>query len=102
MIAITPGRFLIYHSVSSNDRPQTFEAGSETEPLGIRTRGNPERKLAMLVTITIPTALRQFTDGNTSIKVEASTAGEALDHLATAHPELRRHSMMKKTVCEAS
>ena len=45
----------------------------------------------MLVTITIPTALRQFTDGNTSIKVEASTAGEALDHLATTHPELRRH-----------
>jgi sulfur-carrier protein adenylyltransferase/sulfurtransferase len=45
----------------------------------------------MLVTITIPTALRQFTDGNANIKVEASTAGEALDRLATAHPELRRH-----------
>jgi adenylyltransferase/sulfurtransferase len=45
----------------------------------------------MLVTISIPTALRQFTDGNTSIKVEATTAGEALERLAVAHPELRRH-----------
>ncbi|HLE62365.1 MAG TPA: molybdopterin-synthase adenylyltransferase MoeB [Pyrinomonadaceae bacterium] len=45
----------------------------------------------MLVTITIPTALRQFTDGNTTIKVDATTAGEALDRLAVAHPELRRH-----------
>jgi sulfur-carrier protein adenylyltransferase/sulfurtransferase len=45
----------------------------------------------MLVTITIPTALRQFTEGNTSIKVEAATAGEALNRLTTVHPELRRH-----------
>src|SRR4029453_11490092 len=45
----------------------------------------------MLVTIAIPTALRQFTQGQTSIKVEAATAGERLDRLAVAHPDLRRH-----------
>jgi adenylyltransferase/sulfurtransferase len=45
----------------------------------------------MLVTIAIPTALRQFTQGQTNIKVEATTAGEAIDQLAVAHPELRRH-----------
>jgi molybdopterin/thiamine biosynthesis adenylyltransferase/rhodanese-related sulfurtransferase/molybdopterin converting factor small subunit len=45
----------------------------------------------MLVTITIPTALRQFTDGNTTIKVDATTAGEAVERLAVLHPELRRH-----------
>jgi len=45
----------------------------------------------MSVTITIPTALRQFTDGSTTLKLEAATAGEALEALAVAHPELRRH-----------
>jgi adenylyltransferase/sulfurtransferase len=45
----------------------------------------------MLVTITIPTALRQFTEGNTSIKVNAGTAGEALEQLTSAHPQLRKH-----------
>src|SRR5262245_46233646 len=45
----------------------------------------------MLVTITIPTALRQFTEGNTNIKVNAATAGEALEQLTAAHPELRKH-----------
>ena len=45
----------------------------------------------MLVTINIPSALRQFTDGNTAIKIEATTAGEALERLATEHPDLRRH-----------
>jgi molybdopterin/thiamine biosynthesis adenylyltransferase/rhodanese-related sulfurtransferase/molybdopterin converting factor small subunit len=45
----------------------------------------------MSVTITIPTALRQFTGGTSRIEVEASTAGEALNQLTSQHAELRRH-----------
>ena len=45
----------------------------------------------MSVTINIPTALRQFTGGNSRIEVEATTAGEALDRLTSLHTELRRH-----------
>jgi adenylyltransferase/sulfurtransferase len=45
----------------------------------------------MAVTINVPTALRQFTGGNSRIEVEATTAGEALDQLTSTHPDLRRH-----------
>jgi adenylyltransferase/sulfurtransferase len=45
----------------------------------------------MPVTISIPTALRQFTGGTTHIEVEAATAGEALDRLTSLHPDLRPH-----------
>jgi adenylyltransferase/sulfurtransferase len=45
----------------------------------------------MTVTISIPTALRQYAGGNAEIEVEARTAGEALERLTTAHAELRRH-----------
>ena len=45
----------------------------------------------MPVTITIPTALRQFAGGTSRIEVEAATAGEALDQLTSEHAELRRH-----------
>src|SRR3989440_2048247 len=45
----------------------------------------------MPVTINIPTALRQFTGGNSRLEVEATTAGEALDRLTSVHTELRRH-----------
>src|SRR3982750_524692 len=45
----------------------------------------------MPVTITIPTALRQYAGGRSEIEVEATTAGEALDHLTSAHAELRKH-----------
>lgn len=45
----------------------------------------------MLVTINIPTALRQFTAGNSRIEVEAVTAGEALSRLTETHTDLRRH-----------
>src|SRR5205807_5979452 len=45
----------------------------------------------MSVTITIPTPLRQFADGQSEIQVNAATAGEALDQLTTTHAELRRH-----------
>jgi len=45
----------------------------------------------MPVTITIPTPLRQFADGQSEIQIDARTAGEALDKLTSTHTELRRH-----------
>src|SRR5256712_11122300 len=45
----------------------------------------------MPVTITIPTALRQFAAGNSRLEVEATTAGEALEHLTRQYAELQRH-----------
>ncbi len=45
----------------------------------------------MAVTITIPTALRQFAGGTSRIDVDATTAGEALAELTSQHAELRRH-----------
>lgn len=45
----------------------------------------------MQITITIPTALRQFTGGTSRIEVEAGTAGEALSKLTSQYAELRRH-----------
>src|SRR6266446_2746668 len=45
----------------------------------------------MSVTISIPTALRQFASGQSQIEVEARTAGEALDQLTSVHAGLRRH-----------
>src|SRR5207247_11180592 len=37
------------------------------------------------------TPLRQLASGQSEIKVEATTAGEALDQLTSIHAELRRH-----------
>jgi adenylyltransferase/sulfurtransferase len=45
----------------------------------------------MAVTIIIPTALRQYASDNSEIEVEATTAGEALERLTSAHMELRKH-----------
>lgn len=45
----------------------------------------------MGVTIVIPTPLRQFAGGNSEIEVQAATAGDALEQLATTHGELRKH-----------
>ena len=45
----------------------------------------------MSVTINIPTALRQFTGGNSRIELDATTASEALDRLTSLHADLRRH-----------
>lgn len=45
----------------------------------------------MPVTITIPTPLRRYAGGNSEIRVDAQTAGEALDRLATAYTDLRKH-----------
>jgi adenylyltransferase/sulfurtransferase len=45
----------------------------------------------MTVTISIPTALRQYAGGQAELEVEAGTAGAALERLTTTHPELRQH-----------
>ena len=45
----------------------------------------------MPITIAIPTALRQFVGGQSSVEVQAATAGEALDRLTAQYTELRRH-----------
>jgi molybdopterin/thiamine biosynthesis adenylyltransferase/rhodanese-related sulfurtransferase/molybdopterin converting factor small subunit len=45
----------------------------------------------MLVTIAIPTALRNFAEGKSRIDLQAATAGEALDQLSAQYAELRRH-----------
>lgn len=45
----------------------------------------------MPVTIAIPTALRQFVDGQSNVAVEATNVSEALEQLAAKYPELRRH-----------
>src|SRR3979409_2338184 len=45
----------------------------------------------MSITIAVPTALRQFTGGQSRVEVEATTAGEALDKLTAEYSEVRRH-----------
>ena len=45
----------------------------------------------MPVRVAIPTALRQFAGGSSEFKVEAATAGEALEVLVSSHGALRKH-----------
>ncbi|MEO8072227.1 MAG: molybdopterin-synthase adenylyltransferase MoeB [Acidobacteriota bacterium] len=45
----------------------------------------------MVVTIVIPTPLRQFAGGKSEIEIEATTAGEALEKLTTEHADLKKH-----------
>lgn len=42
----------------------------------------------MAVTVTIPTALRQHADGNSSVALEADSVGALLRGLAERHPAL--------------
>ena len=48
----------------------------------------------MAVRVTIPTALRQFADGKSTIAVEASTIGAALQSLTAQHPDLGNQLMV--------
>jgi len=41
--------------------------------------------------IHIPTPLRQYAGKQPSVQVEAGTIGDALSHLVSQHPDLRRH-----------
>lgn len=45
----------------------------------------------MAITLGIPTALRQFTDGKADITLEASTVGAVLEALTITYPDLQRH-----------
>lgn len=45
----------------------------------------------MAVTIQIPTALRNFTDRQGEVTVEAATAGAAIAALVQAYPDLKQH-----------
>jgi molybdopterin converting factor small subunit len=45
----------------------------------------------MAVSISIPAALRTYTDGAASVSVDGATAGAALDALTTRHPALAKH-----------
>ena len=48
----------------------------------------------MAVRISIPTALRQFAGGNSSLSVEANTVGGALEALTTQHPDLGKQLLL--------
>jgi molybdopterin converting factor small subunit len=41
--------------------------------------------------ILLPTPLRQYSNKQPSVELNASTVGEALSSLVSQHPELRRH-----------
>lgn len=45
----------------------------------------------MSVNIQIPTALRSYTAGLSSVPVSGATAGEALDALTATYPSLAKH-----------
>lgn len=45
----------------------------------------------MAVTITIPTALREYAGGNAQVNLEAQTVGMALRGLVERHPGLGKH-----------
>jgi molybdopterin converting factor small subunit len=45
----------------------------------------------MAITVTIPTALRQYVDNQARMELEAPTVGEALHQLVAQYPELGKH-----------
>ncbi len=44
-----------------------------------------------MATILIPTPLRQFAGGSDAVEVSAATVGEALEHLVSSHPQIKRN-----------
>jgi sulfur-carrier protein adenylyltransferase/sulfurtransferase len=45
----------------------------------------------IVASVNIPAALRDCTDGRSSVEIDARTVAEALDRLAQRHPRLKRH-----------
>ena len=43
------------------------------------------------IKVQIPTPLRQYTDKKDSVDVQATTVGDAMKALTSAHPDLQRH-----------
>lgn len=50
----------------------------------------------MAVTITIPTALRQYAGGNASVSLTADTVGALLRGLIEQHPALGKHLLTEQ------
>ena len=44
-----------------------------------------------MIKLFIPTPLRKFTDGQSSVEVEAANVGEAIDSLTNSFPAVRQH-----------
>ena len=44
-----------------------------------------------MIKILIPTPLRKFTGGKSSVEVEANTVSDAIAQLATTYPEVKQH-----------
>lgn len=44
-----------------------------------------------MATIRIPTPLRPYAGGSSSVSVNGGTVGAALNHLTEQHPDLRQH-----------
>jgi len=44
-----------------------------------------------MIKVFIPTPLRKFTNGESSVAVEAGSVSEAISSLASAFPEVRQH-----------
>ncbi len=44
-----------------------------------------------MIKILIPTPLRKFTGGNSSVEVEASTVSDAIAQLASTFPDVKQH-----------
>jgi len=44
-----------------------------------------------MASIRIPTPLRAYTDGESSIDVDGGTVGDALNNLVAQHPDLKPH-----------
>ena len=43
------------------------------------------------IKVQIPTPLRQYSEKQNSVDVQATTVGDAMNALTAAHPDLRRH-----------
>ncbi|MDR2772320.1 MAG: MoaD/ThiS family protein [Elusimicrobiota bacterium] len=55
----------------------------------------------MAITLLIPTALRNFTDGKKEVQAEGKTVGEAVDNFANVYPDIKRHLYDEKGVLRA-
>ena len=44
-----------------------------------------------MATVFVPTPLRPYTNGQSSVQVDGGTVGEALSHLTTTHAGLAKH-----------
>jgi adenylyltransferase/sulfurtransferase len=77
VLSVREGRFLVARCFIANE-----EKTASTEE---------ELSYPPMPQILIPTPLRQYTGGNSSVKVAGSTVGEVLASLTTQYPDLRKN-----------